>query len=394
MVQMCLTDLHGVAWLAMARGIFTTGPVMAAVAVVTVTFIACRKDASVSPKEEDTPGPLLPELPYVYAVPPLPDHFNSILLTFWESTPDGNPITDGGATLGRVLFYDRDLSVDSNVRCASCHKQAAGFADPQASSEGHAGGFTRRNASHLVNQFFVREQFWDKRANSLEEQVLMPIQDQVEMGMSLGSLTTRLRARAYYPALFAQAFGDDSITSDRVARALAQFVRSMASYRTRYDEGESDGFAGFSSLELDGKTLFFNGQTRCNHCHMTANFFNRDARNNGLDEVYADNGLGEVTEDPADNGKFKVPSLRNVALTAPYMHDGRFTTLEEVVEHYNSGVRQHPNLDDRLTVDGHTGGVPVQLGLSEYDKQALVAFMKTLTDFPLITDERFADPFP
>ena len=147
MVQMCLTDLHSVAWLAMARGIFTTGPVMAAVAVVTVTFIACRKDASVSPKEEDTPGPLLPELPYVYAVPPLPDHFNSILLTFWESTPDDNPITDGGATLGRVLFYYRDLSVDSNVRCASCHKQAAGFADPQASSEGHAGGFTRRNAT-------------------------------------------------------------------------------------------------------------------------------------------------------------------------------------------------------------------------------------------------------
>lgn len=367
---------------------------MAAVMILTVGFMACRKDASIFPEEKEGAGPLLPEVPYAYGVPSLPDHFNSILLAFWESTPDDNPITDAGATLGRVLFYDRDLSVDSTVRCASCHKQASGFADPMASSKGHAGGSTRRNASHLVNQFFVREQFWDKRANSLEEQVLMPIQDQVEMGMTLDALMTRLRTRAYYPVLFEHAFGDDNITSERVARALAQFVRSMASYRTRYDQGEADGFAGFSSLEQDGKALFFNGQTRCNHCHMTANFFNRDARNNGLDEVYVDNGLGEITEDAADNGKFKVPSLRNVALTAPYMHDGRFATLEEVVEHYNSGVRQHPNLDDRLTVDGHTGGVPVQLGLSEYDKQALVAFMKTLTDVPLITDERFADPFP
>ena len=167
----------------------------------------------------------------------------------------------------------------------------------------------------------------------------------------------------------------------------------MASYRTPYDEGFADDFAQLTQLERDGKALFFNGQTKCNHCHMTVNFFNRDARNNGLDVVYADNGLGVVTGDPADNGKFKVPSLRNVELTAPYMHDGRFNTLEEVVEHYNSGVQQHPNLDDRLTVDGHTGGTPLQLGLTEYDKQALIAFMKALTDTPMITDVRFSDPF-
>lgn len=367
---------------------------MVAITVAMLSFIGCRKDVALEP--EDTPDavPHLPEVPYSYVVPPLPEHFDFVLLNIWESTPDDNHVTDAGATLGRVLFYERELSVDRNVRCASCHKQASGFADPRALSKGHSGGLTRRNASHLVNQFYVREQFWDERAPSLEDQVLMPIQNAVEMDMTLDEAMERLRARPYYAQLFQQAFGTDSITPDRVSRALAQFVRSMASYRTRYDQGEADGFTDFTPLEAEGKALFFNGQTRCNHCHMTVNFFNRDARNNGLDEVYVDNGLGEITGDPSDNGKFKVPSLRNVELTAPYMHDGRFNTLEEVVDHYNNGVRSHPNLDDRLTVEGVTGGTPVQLGLSEHEKQALVAFMKTLTDVPLVTDTRFSDPFP
>lgn len=364
-------------------------------ALVAVTmFYGCAKEEEEPPPAgTSAAAPELPDVPYVYELPTLPDHFNSILLNIWESTPDDNPITDAGATLGRVLFYDRSLSTNNSINCGSCHKQEAGFADPQAFSLGHLGGSTHRNAMHLVNQFYVRAQFWDVRAPSLEAQVLMPIQDAVEMGMSLDEVTQRLRSLDYYAPLFQWAFGDDSITSDRISRALAQFVRSMASYRTPYDEGFADDFAQLTQLERDGKALFFNGQTKCNHCHMTVNFFNRDARNNGLDVVYADNGLGVVTGDPADNGKFKVPSLRNVELTAPYMHDGRFNTLEEVVEHYNSGVQQHPNLDDRLTVDGHTGGTPLQLGLTEYDKQALIAFMKALTDTPMITDVRFSDPF-
>jgi cytochrome c peroxidase len=360
--------------------------------VVGAAMYGCAKEED-APSGALAPMPDLPAEPYSYVLPPLPDHFNSILLNIWESTPDDNHITDAGATLGRVLFYDRSLSANNSISCGSCHKQEAGFADPRALSVGHLGGATHRNAMHLVNQFYVRAHFWDERAPSLEAQVLMPIQDAVEMGMTLDGLTQRLRSLDYYAPLFMEAFGDDTITSDRISRALAQFVRSMASYRTRYDEGFADDFAQLTQIERDGKALFFNGQTRCNHCHMTVNFFNHDARNNGLDVVYADNGLGALTGDPADNGKFKVPSLRNVELTAPYMHDGRFNTLEEVVEHYNSGVQQHPNLDDRLTVDGHTGGIPVQLGLSEYDKQALVAFMKTLTDTPMITDVRFSDPF-
>ena len=221
----------------------------------------------------------------------------------------------------------------------------------------------------------------------------MPIQDAVEMGMTLPEVTGRLQAIPHYHPLFTNAFGNDSITHEHISRALAQFVRSIASYRTRYDAGEANGFADFTPLELDGKALFYNGATKCNHCHMTANFHNREARNNGLDAVYTDNGLGEFTGDSDDNGRFKVPSLRNAERTAPYMHDGRFNTLEEVVEHYNSGVQAHPNLDDRLTVEGMTGGTPLQMGLTLYEKQALVAFLKTLTDVPLLMDPRFSDPF-
>lgn len=364
----------------------------AALAGAVLGFAGCGKEPSLDFGGE-LETPVLPATPYTYTLPVLPAHLNSTLLQFWESTPDDNPITDAGATLGRVLFHDRALSANFTTSCSSCHVQEHGFADPQATSLGHTGDRTRRNASHLVNQFFTRRQFWDERAPNLEAQVLMPVQDPVEMGMSLQTLGMRLGTLSYYPPLFEAAFGDPDITSDRVSRALAQFVRSMASYRTRYDEGEANGFTDFTPLELAGKDLFFSGQARCNHCHMTANFHNLEARNNGLDASFADNGLGDFTGDPEDNGKFKVPSLRNVELTAPYMHDGRFHTLEEVIEHYNSGVQQSPTLDDRLTVELMTGGTPAQLGLTPYQKQALVAFLKTLTDVPLVTDERFSDPF-
>lgn len=339
------------------------------------------------------PVPSLPDQVYGYALPELPSHFDSPALDLFLSIPADNPITDAGATLGRVLFYDRRLSASYSVSCGSCHHQEHGFADTRAQSQGHAGGRTRRNASHLVNQFYVRRQFWDQRANTLEDQVLMPIEDPLEMGLDLEALSLRLQATGYYPPLFEAAFGDAAITPERVSRALSQFVRSIVSYRSRYDEGEANGFASFSQQELDGKALFFNAATRCNQCHMTANFFTPQTMNNALDVVYADNGLGERTGDPADHGKFKVPSLRNVAVTGPYMHDGRFQTLEEVVEHYNSGLKPHSNIDDRLTVDNTIGGTPYRLQLSAAQKQSLVAFLRTLTDEPLLTDTRYADPF-
>ena len=371
-----------------------TMPILRALATLALLGVlaSCTKEEVPSPPLS-LRSPVLPDIPFIYTLPTLPDHFNTTALLAFESTPADNPITDAGATLGRVLFYDRNLSANFTTSCGSCHHQEQGFADVHPSSRGHTGDLTRRNAPHLVNQFYLRRQFWDQRAPTLEAQVLMPIQDPLEMGMVLGPAIDRVKQIDYYPALFTAAFGNDSITPERISRSLAQFVRSLASYRTRYDEGEADGFSQFTAQELAGKALFFNSASRCNQCHMTANFFSPTSFNNGLDVAYTDNGLGEITGDPADNGKFKVPSLRNVERTAPYMHDGRFNTLEEVVEHYNSGLQPHPNLDDRLTSDGIVGGTPYQLGLTTQQKQALVAFLRTLTDVPLLNDPRFADPF-
>lgn len=367
---------------------FLCGPVLWAL------MVACDKEAT-GPVELHLEAPVLPTPGYDYTSEVLPAWFDTPALNAFESTPEWNPVTDAGAALGRVLFYDRNLSANFSTRCASCHQQEHGFADPRANSRGFGGGITRRNAPHLVNHRYVRRQFWDERASTLEQQVLMPIQDPIEMGMSLDQVIERLRVLDHYPPLFAAAFGNDSITADRIARALAQFVRSLRSSSTRYDQGETDGFTSFTAEELEGKDLFFNSATRCNQCHMTANFFSPSAFNNGLDAPpLADIGLAEVTGDPEDEGKFKVPSLRNVARTAPYMHDGRFATLEEVVEHYNSGIAPHPTLDDRLTSDGVVGGTPYMLGLSPAQRHALVAFLKTLTDENMMNDVRYSDPFP
>jgi cytochrome c peroxidase len=235
--------------------------------------------------------------------------------------------------------------------------------------------------------------FWDQRVNSLETQVLMPIQNPVEMGLSLDSLRNRLAQSDYYPPLFEAAFGTDSISNDNIARALAQFLRSMVSYQSKYDVGLSNNFADFEPLEELGRQVFFNGETNCNGCHMSAVFASNTALNTGLDSVYADKGLGAITNNPADFGRFKVPTLRNVARSAPYMHDGRFETLLEVIEHYDNQVQAHPNLDDRLTTTGFTGGPPKQLHLSDTEKLALIAFLTTLTDEVLVEDERFSNPF-
>lgn len=352
----------------------------------------CRKEEQ-SVATTGTRMPHLPTTAYSYALPEAPAHFSVQLQQTAAANLAIHPITDAGAALGRVLFYERELSASRTISCGSCHQQENGFADALVRSHGHSGILSRRNSMHLVNQVYSRRQFWDLRAATLEEQVLLPVQDAVEMGLTLEESTERLRAMPYYPSLFAEAFGNDSITIDRMALALAQFVRSIVSYNTRYDAGEANGFVDYTPLESDGRLLFYNGTTRCNQCHMAANFNNQDARNTGLDLQYMDNGRGEVTGNTEDQGRFKIPSLRNVALTAPYMHDGRFSNLDEVVEHYNSGIQQHPNLDDRLTVDGIIGGEPLRLGLNAHEKQALVAFLQTLTDEPLIADPRYSDPF-
>jgi cytochrome c peroxidase len=356
----------------------------------------------------------------------LPEHFiangrggrGNAAVVASDNTPAGNPATNAGATLGRVLFHDRKLSANGTIACASCHIQAHGFSDTLRASTGFEGGSTRRHSMSLANARFYRSGkfFWDERAATLEQQVLQPIQDPVEMGVTLPRLVNVVRDQPYYPALFAAAFGTSQVTEDRIARALAQYVRSMVTTRSRYDSARAGArnartnFALFTAEENLGKRLFMapgQGRTPCSGCHTGEAFIadapgrggrggrgggtNTDATNNGLDALSdSDRGVAESTGNARDAGKFKTPSLRNVAVTAPYMHDGRFATLEDVVEHYSSGVKSHPNLHQALR---SRDGTPRQYGFSATEQAAIVAFLRTLTDKALLTDERFSDPF-
>ena len=239
-----------------------------------------------------------------------------------------------------------------------------------------------------------RHFFWDERADTLEAQVLMPIQNSVEMGMDITTLTNRLAAEPYYTNLFAATFGSPGITSDRISKSLAQFVRSIVSTRSKYDVGVTNNFANFTQQENQGRQIFNGPAGGCAACHGTDNFTPGPAlNNNGLEFPYVDLGVGGITGNAGDNGKFKVPSLRNIELTAPYMHDGRFTNLEQVVEFYNSGVVDNPNLSPPLRNPPPGPPSPRRLNLTQQQKDALVAFLRTLTDPNIATDPKLSDPF-
>jgi len=339
-------------------------------------------------------APNLPTTPYdyvAYAVTNLPQHYSNTNVAAADNTPATNPITNAGATLGRVLFYDKRLSVNNTIACASCHQQTNGFADTAALSTGVQGGLTGRHTPGIGNaKFYARGHFfWDERANTLEDQVLQPIQNPVEMGMTLADVSPKLAAVNFYPALFQAAFGSPDVTSDRISKALAQFVRSMVTYKSKYDSafppnGGPPNFAAvFTGSELNGQTLF-EGPTSlgCAGCHGTAAHISATIQNNGLDLVTTDAGAG--------NGQFKSPSLRNVALRGTFMHDGRFKSLAEVIEFYNSGVQANPNLSQQLKTPN---GTPRRLNLTAQQKADLAAFLNTLTDTNFTTDPRFANPF-
>ena len=348
-----------------------------------------------------SPGvPALPSTPadyFKYAVTDLPRHFKEGQIPTLNNTPADNPITNAGATLGRVLFYDERVSHNDSTSCASCHKQENDFSDPNQFSEGFEGGLTGRHSMGLANGAYYDNGkfFWDERAATLEDQVLMPIQDPVEMGMSLTNLTAKLSATTFYPQLFENAFGTPEVTPERISKSLAQFVRSMVSYNSKFDDAVNLGdtinqpnFAAvFTAQEIEGRNIF-HGIGGCNQCHQSHAQVGTFPANIGLDiDNLADDGVVEAGG--VGFGKFKTPSLRNVEAREGYMHDGRFTTLEEVVEFYNSGVQNNPNLDVRMK----QGGLPRQLNLTQDQKDALVAFLKTLTDEEFLTNELFSNPF-
>lgn len=386
---------------------------------------SCSEEESTSPHDGLLDELNLPEKHFNYANIELPQHytenafppqtrFQRAAIEF-DNTPPNNPLTDAGATLGRVLFYDKKLSANGTVSCSSCHQQQFGFDDPRTLSEGFEGGHTRRHSMGLTNArfYFSGKFFWDERASTLEEQVLMPFQDPVEMGLTLEELEQIVSEQPYYPVLFKDAFGNETVTSDKISKALAQFVRSLVSTNSKYDRARSEvpsplvNFPGFTEQENLGKDLFYlpialeNGQqANCAGCHVSEAFLSpippgrigtTTTVNNGLDAESTDDlGVFETTGNPNDIGKFKVPSLRNIAVRRGYMHDGRFETLEEVLDFYSTGIQNHPNLAPPLL---GPDGQAVKFNLTNEEKEAIIAFLHTLTDHEMLEDEKYSDPF-
>jgi cytochrome c peroxidase len=331
--------------------------------------------------------PALPETTfdyYKYAVSDLPAHYTGPIGPIEvDNTPADNPITNAGATLGRALFYDKRLSHNHTVACASCHSQETGFADSRRFSQG-VDGFTGRHSMALTNASYYENGrfFWDERAETLEDQILQPIQDPIEMGFDLPSLEIRLSETDFYPELFNEAFGSPDVTSDRIAKSVAQFIRSMVSYNAKFDQifegGENPNLSQLTPQELHGFQIYNSTSGRCANCHGTTGHVSDDTHNIGLDAVDTDPGAGD--------GKFKSPSLRNSEVRGRFMHDGRFASLEEVMEFYANGVNQsNPNLDTIL--------VGFEPNFTPEEQEALVAFLKTFTDWDFLTDPRFSDPF-
>lgn len=340
----------------------------------------------------------LPDTPFDYDI-----FFPSYAVnTVWGARlqPDSinAKITAHGATLGRVLFYDKKLSANNELACASCHKQAFAFADNVQFSVGINGALTPRNSpninalawnSEVLSSTGENEYFWDAREPSLEKMVLQPIEHEGELGKDLVVLVDKLEKTEYYAPLFENAFGDVTITPERIGDALAQFVRSMSSFNTKFDWIQT-GEADFTPQELQGFNIF---RQSCDNraCHNQPHFGNAKPMNTGLESEAIDLGLGGWTGVEEHIGQFKSPTLRNVALTAPYMHDGRFETLEEVIDFYSDDVVYHPNNDFEWVSNNPTDFRG--FNFSQGQKNALVAFLNTLTDPYLTTAEKWSNPF-
>ena len=293
-----------------------------------------------------------------------------------------NPLTEEGFQLGRKLFYDGQLSKDGNFSCASCHQQFAAFVTfDHDLSHGFNDQFSTRNSPPLQNLAWVPLYHWDGAINHIEVQALSPLTAPNEMAENIDTVLQKLRKSPDYPVLFNKAFGSNGINSERMLKALAQFVGSLVSANSRYDKFKR-GEEAFTPAELHGYEIF---KAKCATCHVEPLFTDNSFRNNGLplNEYLMDFGRMRITTESSDSLKFRVPSLRNVSVTQPYMHDGRLYSLGQVIEHYRKGIQQSPTLDSVL-----------QNGMefTKLEKFDLIQFMATLTDTAFLKNKRFAAP--
>jgi cytochrome c peroxidase len=350
------------------------------ISIALAVLFACKKDSLYS---ETTP----------YEINK-PSHFPKM------NIPADNPMSVEGVALGRKLFYDKLLSLDNTISCASCHDQNFAFSDPKQYSQGVNGSLGNRNSMALVNLGYQKFFFWDGRSKTLEEQILEPVPNPVEMHLSWDEALNRISSSEYYKDQFFKVFRTTKIEKTHVAKAIAQFLRTLISATSKFDvmykiensislsEKEKLIKTQITNEEWAGYDLFksLNGAD-CFHCHNGPMMQVEKYSNNGLDANPFDFGRELVTHNVNDRAKFKVPTLRNIALTAPYMHDGRFATLDEVIEHYSSGIHLSPTIDPLIEF-ANQGGVQ----LDTQQKGLLKAFLLTLTDYEFITNPEFSDP--
>jgi cytochrome c peroxidase len=345
-----------------------------AFAAITITVSACKKEE----EEVDDEIPESTTTPYNLVIPAGFPAMN---------IPIDNALTVEGVALGRRLFYDPILSSNNLVSCSSCHNQQMAFTDNGSQySFGVDSIAGTRNSMPIMNLGWAPNFFWDGGATNLESQAIAPITDPIEMHQTLDETVSKLNIHPEYPALFNKAFGSSVITSAALIRAIAQFERTIISANSKYDKFLK-GEVTLTTQEQSGLAIYTDAaKGNCNSCHtLGGTFTNYDFKNNGLDVVSTDEGRGRITTLESDKGKFKTPSLRNIAVSGPYMHDGRFSTLEQCVNHYNTGIQNHPNLATEFT--GAISG-----RMSAQEMQDLVAFLNTLTDESYLTNSAYGKP--
>lgn len=347
--------------------------------IALITCFACSKDESIT--NGYVPKPVSIDIPEVFQDRILP-----------PVIPINNPLTEEGIALGKKLFFDKKLSADNTQSCATCHASQKAFTNNLQFSIGIDNIEGTRNSMPLFNLAWNYDDkfFWDGRELSLERQVFDPITNPIEMHNTLDNVVQRLQQDPNYPPLFEQAFGTSAIDSVMVSKAISQFERTIISANSKFDRYLL-GEATLTPQELEGFNVFMDeNRGDCFHCHGSENnplWTDNKFHNNGLDANPSDLGLGVASGDPNDNGKFRTPSLRNLAFTAPYMHDGRFATIEEVINHYSEGLQDSPTIDP-LMKKVEQGGVQ----LSTTDKENLKQFLLSLSDFEFITNPQYAHP--